>query len=159
MHLHSDPLVDAELGKRVPKLIGRGVFGVDGRFNFDAAAVVIVPFLFERDQLLTGGEFLKVKIVAQKHRCPARDICLHAGLGDDVADIVAEIVHVGHAHHAEFQTFGHGQRRRRAHASAVQPVLARENVVVEPFLQFQVVRVSAQQLHRKVRVAVDEAGH
>ena len=132
---------------------------MDGSFNFDAAAVVIVPLLFECDQLLTGGELLKIEVVAQKHRRSARDICLHAGLGNDVADIVAEIVHVGHARHAEFQTFGHGQRRRRAHASAVQPVLAREDVVVEPFLQFQVVRVSAQQLHRKVRVAVDEAGH
>ena len=132
---------------------------MDGGFNFDAAAVVIVPLLFERDQLLTGGEFLKVKIVTQKHRCPARDICLHAGLGNDVADIVAEIVHVGHARHAEFQAFGHGQHRRRAHAPAVQPVLARENVVVQPFLKLQVICVSAQQLHRKVRVAVDEAGH
>ena len=136
MHLHTDPLVDAELGKRVPELIGRGVFGVDGSFNFDAPIVVIVPLLFECDQLLTGGELLKIEVVAQKHRRSARDICLHAGLGDDVADIVAEIVHVGHARHAEFQAFGHGQHRRRAHAPAVQPVLARENVVVEPFLQF-----------------------
>ena len=159
MHLHADAFIDGKLGECVPELIGGGILGVDGRFDLDSAAIKIVPLVLECHQLLTGGEFLKVKIVSQEHRRAAGDIRLHAGFCNDVADIVAEVIHVGHACYAEFQTFRDRQRRRRAHAPAVEPVFAREDIVVEPFLQLQIVCIPAQQLHRKMRVAVDQSRH
>ena len=128
-------------------------------FSVSLRLLLIVPLVLERDQLLAGGEFLKVKIVSQEHRRAAGDIRLHAGFCNDVADIVAEVIHVGQARYAEFQTFRDRQRRRRAHAPAVEPVFAREDIVVEPFLQLQIVCIPAQQLHRKMRVAVDQSRH
>ena len=159
VHLHAELFVDGKLGQRVPQLIGRGILGVDGGFNFDAAVVIALPFIAQGDQLLTGGEFFKVELVAEEHRHAARDVRLDAGLRHGLADGVAVVVHVGNRRHAEAQTLRDRQLRRRLDRAVVQMGLAREDVVIQPLLQFEVVRVAAQNRHRQMGVAVDQARH
>ena len=159
VHLHAELFIDGKLAQRVPQLIGRCIFRVDGRLNFDAPIVIALPLVAQGDQLLAGREFFKVKVVAEEHGHSARNIRLDPALGHGLADRVAVIVHVGHRRHAEAQTLRDRQLRRRLDRAVVQMGLAREDVVVQPFLQFQVVSIAAQNGHRQVRVAVDEARH
>ena len=159
MYLQLQAVVDGILRQRVPELIRRGILGVDGGLDFDAAVVIVVPFFLERDQLLAGREGVEAEVVSQKHGCAAGDIGLDAGAGNDAADLVAEIVHIRHAGRAEAQRLGDGERRCGLDGAAVEPVFAREDIVLEPVLQIEVVRVAAQQVHRQVRMAVDEARH
>ena len=120
VHLHAELFVDGKLGQRVPQLIGRGILGVDGGFNFDAAVVIALPLVAQRNKLLTGGEFFKVKVVAEEHRHSARDVRLDAGLSHGLADGVAVVVHVGNRRHAEAQTLRDRQLRRRLDRAVVQ---------------------------------------
>ena len=159
VHLHAELFIDGKLAQRVPQLIGRCIFRVDGRLNFDAPIVIALPLVAQGDQLLTGGEFFKVKVVAEEHRHAARNIRLDPALGHGLADRVAVIVHVGHRRHTEAQTLRDRQLRRRLDRAVVQMGLAREDIVVQPFLQFEVVRVAAQNRHRQMGVAVDQARH
>ena len=159
VHLHAELFIDGKLGQRVPQLIGRGILGVDGGFNFDAAVVIALPLVAQRNKLLAGREFFKVKVVAEEHRHAARDVRLDAGLRHGLADGVAVVVHVGNRRHAEAQTLRDRQLRRRLDRAVVQMGLAREDVVIQPLLQFEVVRVAAQNRHRQMGVAVDQARH
>ena len=159
MDLQLQAVVDGVFRQRVPELIGRGIFGVDRGLDLNAAVVIVVPLVLQLHELTAGGEGIEAEIVAQEHGRAAGDIRLDAGLGHGLADLVAEIVHIRHAGRAEAQRLGDGERRCGLDGAAVEPVFAREDIVLEPVLQIEVVRVAAQQVHRQVRMAVDEARH
>jgi len=159
VHVHVQAVIERVFTQGVPELVGRGVLRVDGALDFDAAAVVVVPLFPRRDELPAGREGLEVEAVAQKHRGAAREVGLNAGLGHGLGHGVREVVHVRHGGHAEAQTLGDGELRRGLDRARVEMVLAREDVVREPVLQHEIVRVAAQDVHGQVRVAVHEARH
>ena len=159
VHLQLQAVVDGILRQRVPELIRRGIFGMDGGFNFNAAIVIVVPLVLKCNKLLAGREGIEAEVVSQEHGRAAGDIGLDAGFGYSLADLVAEVIHIRHARRAEAQRLGKGKRCRRLDGAAVEPVLARENIVLEPVLQIQIVDIAAQQVHGQMRVAVDEARH
>ena len=132
---------------------------MDGRFDLDAAIVIVVPLVLECNKLLAGREGIEAEIIPKEHGRAAGDIGLDAGFGYSLADLVAEVIHIRHARRAEAQRLGDGERRCGLDGAAVEPVFAREDIVLEPVLQIEVVRVAAQQVHRQVRMAVDEAWH
>ena len=134
VYLQLQAVVDGILGQRVPELIRRGILGVDGGLDFNAAVIIVVPLVLECNKLLAGREGVKAEIVSQKHGRAAGDIGLDAGLSHRLADLVAEIIHIRHARRAEAQRLGDGKRRGGLDRAAVKPVLARENIVLQPVL-------------------------
>ena len=132
---------------------------MDGRFDLNAAIVIVVPFVLERDQFLAGREGVKAEIIAQEHGRAAGNIGFDSGLCHSLANLVAEVIHIRHARRAEAQRLGKRKRRGRLDGAAVEPVLARENIVLQPVLQIQIIGIAAQQVHRQVCMAVDEARH
>ena len=130
---------------------------MDGRFDLDAAIVIVVPLVLECNKLLAGREGIEAEIIPKEHGRAAGDIGLDAGFGYSLADLVAEVIHIRHARRAEAQRLGKRKRRGRLDGAAVEPVLARENIVLQPVLQIQIIGIAAQQVHRQVCMAVDEA--
>ena len=156
--VHSDPLVDREFGQGVPEVIVGGVFGVDRGLDLDPAAVVPVPFLLERDQLLTGRIGLKVEILGEQGRA-AGEVRLDPGLGDRLGDRPAVVVHIRDRGRAEAQAFRDRQQGRRLDGAVVELRLPGKDVVVEPGMQVVAVGVAPQQAHGQVGVAVDQTRH
>ena len=159
VELQTEMVVDSVLRQRVPELIGGRVLRVDGRFDLNAPVIVAVPLFVQRHQLLTGGEALKIKIVAEEHTRAAAEVHLHAALGKRLRLRLGKIVHLRNARHAEAQALRDAEQRRRLDAARVEPVLARENVVVQPACERYVVRVAAQDRHRQMRMRVHQSRH
>ena len=156
--VHTGLLVDGKFAQRVPKAVVRGILAVHGGLDADAAVVIAVPLFLQGDKLAAGGVRFKVEVLAEQRRA-AGDVCLDAGLGHGLGDLVAEIIHIRDGCRAEADALGNGQQGCRLGAAAVEPVLMRENIVVEPARKLDIVGIAAQHRHRQMRVAVDEAGH
>ena len=156
--VHPQPLALAVFAQRLPETVVRGILAVDGCVDADAAVVIAVPFFLDGDQLLAGGVRVEAEFLAEERRA-AGDVGLDAALCDGLADLVAEGVHIRDGRRAEAQALGQRQQRRGLHAAAVEALLGREDVVLEPRLQLGVVGEAAHRRHGQMGVAVDEAGH
>ena len=123
---------------------------MDGRFDLNAAIVIVVPFVLERDQFLAGREGVKAEIIAQEHGRAAGNIGFDSGLCHSLANLVAEVIHIRHARRAEAQRLGKRKRRGRLDGAAVEPVLARG--------KYSAAASPANSDHRHSRAAGTSAG-
>ncbi len=130
--------------------------GAENRRN---ARVLVQPALNEAVALTNGvGRVLGIRAALIDDGC--RDQCAHAAAVDDLGNRVRVVVHVDERRRPAANHLPARELGPDAHEFCVDELdLGREDVVVEPVHERQVVGDAAQQRHRGMRVAVDEPRH
>ena len=157
--VHVDMHFRAELLRRARDLLQEirrtGVGRVRAEHDGDAAVRRAVIVLVERDILLDF--LLAVRRYADD---TAREDAAHARLRDDIRDALHERpVHIRKRRRARLDHLDRGQRRAPVDIVRDHLRLDRPDMVVEPLHELHIIRVAAQERHRRVRMSIDEARH
>ena len=137
-----------KLAHAAQELFVRGVLGVDaGQVAYELAHGVVLLVVVRRSRyFVPGGER------AAYYGAEAA-VYVRLGVG------VAVKVHVEARGDSAREVLEYGQARKGVDRLRREPCLEREHLVEEPALQRQVVRIRAQEGHRRVRVCIFEARH
>ena len=119
---------------------------------------IALPLLQE---LLGVGEHRRVRLVVGSREVDEgfAQHAAHAGFLGLFRDGIFEVIHVREGGHAGTDLLSRGETRSPAHKFLGHVLgFGGENVLVEPVVERHVVVQAAEQRHRDVGVAVDEAG-
>ena len=138
--------------------LGRGrVLTVNAQVNLQSAITCVLITRKQVAIVLVGGSLLVIAVI--KDGQSTAQVALDARFQNGIRHGLAEKVHVGERYRTKTQHFGNGQTGCRCDGCVAELVLKRENTLVQPALQRQVLTVTAQQSHGCMRVRVDHTGH
>ena len=127
--------------------------GLDGHRDQGVIPPGAAEVLAELQARLWGAVIGRRKVVEHlAHHRP------DAGFRRGPGHVVGKEIHVGEGGGAGQQHLGHRQLCAPIDEIAVQAALRRENVIIEPFFQGQVVGQAPEQGHGGMGVGIDEAG-
>jgi hypothetical protein len=144
-------------GYRLDHLGCRGILAVDTQITDQTAAQLAVPLVQQAQIVLVGGKALVVAVV--KYGQTAAEVALDAALAYRGHHAVEEEIHIRERNRTARQHFRDGKLRAVVRRFVIDLVLKRKYLLAQPALQRQILRVAAQQRHRRVAVDVVEAAH
>ena len=143
-------------GYRFDHLGRRGILAVDTQITDQPTAHLAVPLVQQAQIVLVSGKALVVAVV--KYGQATAEVALDAALADRGHHAVEEEIHIRERNRTARQHFRDGKLRAVVRRFVIDLVLKRKYLLAQPALQWQILRVAAQQRHRRVAVDVVEAG-